>query len=77
MSGSDKNLAQTNVVSIGSADVALILQNLHFLRDQVVAAWQERAVMLTKDEQDVLYREIKLTCEFLGDLTRSHRSRTD
>ncbi len=59
-----------NVVSIGTADANAILRSLRQLRELIVTTWQERAVMLTREEQAELHREIQETCDFLRDLTR-------
>ncbi|WP_205481740.1 hypothetical protein [Sphingomonas arenae] len=48
-----------------------ILSNLRALRDQIVTAWRERAVVLSREEQVRLHAEVKQTCEFLTQLTRS------
>ena len=48
-----------------------ILSDLHALRNRIVVAWQERGVMLTPEEQQMLRDEIKATCTFLTDLTVS------
>lgn len=69
MSGSQQD-PNYNVVSIGSIEANEILSNLRLLRDQVVTAWNERGVVLSREEQAALHAEIKQTCEFLTDLTR-------
>ena len=69
MSGSEKEQL-SNVVSIGSAEAESILLNLRALRDQIVTAWRERGVVLSREEQDALHAEIQQTCEFLTNLTR-------
>ena len=46
-----------------------ILSNLRSLRNQIVTAWRERAVVLTAEERTELRHEIKETCRFLEDLT--------
>jgi len=46
------------------------MTNLRALRDQIVTAWSERGVLLSREEQAALHAEIKQTCEFLTDLTR-------
>ena len=68
MSGSSQD--STNVHGIRPSEAEAILQNLRTLRDQIVIAWNERAVVLSRDEQAELHAEIKQTCEFLTDLTR-------
>ena len=45
------------------------LRSIQRLRDEVVRAWQDRAVLLTKSEQAQLHAEIKRTCQLLTDLT--------
>ena len=69
MSGSQQDHSN-NVVSIGSLEAEEILTNLRALRDQIVTAWNERGVVLSREERAVLHAEIKQTCEFLTDLTR-------
>ena len=68
MSGSQES--NHNVVSIGSLEAEEIMTNLRALRDQIVTAWSERGVMLSREEQAALHDEIKQTCQFLTDLTR-------
>ena len=70
MSGSEQEQSADNVVSIGSAEADSILENLRALRDQIVTAWSERGVVLSREEQVALHREIQQTCEFLTNLTR-------
>jgi phosphoribosylformylglycinamidine (FGAM) synthase PurS component len=53
------------------SEAEAILQNLRALSDQVVTAWQERAVVLTIEEQSMLRREIHSACEMLSNLTHS------
>jgi hypothetical protein len=59
-----------NVVSVGASEAEAILANLRSLRHQIVTAWQERGVLLSREEQGELHAEIMQTCEFLADLTR-------
>lgn len=70
MSGLQQDRSSNNVVSIGASEVEVILNNLRSLRDQIVTAWQERGVLLSREEQGQLHAEITQTCEFLTDLTR-------
>ena len=70
MSGSQQDQSTNNVVSIGSLEVEEILTNVRALRDQIVTAWNERGVVLSREEQATLRAEIKQTCQFLTDLTR-------
>jgi hypothetical protein len=70
MSGSQQDQSNNNVVSIGSLEAEEILTNLRALRDQIVTAWSERGVVLSREEQEALHDEIKQTCQFLTDLTR-------
>lgn len=55
--------------SNGSSEAERILADLRALRQSVVVAWQERAVILSREEQLQLTAEIKRTCEILTDLT--------
>lgn len=58
-----------NVLNISSSEAHRILTELRILRRSVMDAWQERAVILTPQEQRILRDEIKQTCELLTDLT--------
>ena len=69
MSGSQQHHSNT-VVSIGSLEAEELLANLRALRDQIVTAWNERGVVLSREEQAAFHAEIKRTCDFLTDLTR-------
>lgn len=53
------------------SEADVILLNLHALSDQIVTAWQERAIVLTAEEQAMLRREIHKTCKMLTNLTHS------
>ena len=57
-------------MSIGSTEAQSILLNLRALRDQIVTAWRERGVVLSREEQALLNAEIQQTCESLTILTR-------
>ena len=46
-----------------------MLRLIRALRNELVTAWRERAVVLSKEEQERLHQEIKRTCQFLSDLT--------
>jgi uncharacterized protein YukE len=72
MSQSDQcgsSASDTNVVSIASSEAQRILADLRGLRRQIIDAWQERAVILTPEEQRALRDEIEHTCELLTTLT--------
>jgi hypothetical protein len=64
-SGSGQNQAPP----IGSSEGDLILSDLRRLRDLIITAWEERGVILSRDERYDLQREIKETCELLMELT--------
>ena len=49
-----------------------IQADLQALRLSVTAAWQERVVMLTPEEQQELRAEIADLCRYLTDLTGLH-----
>lgn len=49
----------------------IILADLRALRSKIVAAWQERGVVLAHEEQQELRDEIKTTCDLLTGLTAS------
>lgn len=70
MSTPQPDQARTNVISIGSLEADEILTNVRLLRDQIITAWNERGVVLSREEQARLHAEIKQTCELLMDLTR-------
>lgn len=70
MSGADRQSAKTsNVTPIRDSEADRILMNLRRLREDVINAWFERAVILTSDEQQSLRSEIRQTCQLLTDLT--------
>ncbi len=52
-------------------DVEAVLANIAELTRAVLAAWQERAVILTPEEQRRLRDEIVATASLLRDLTLS------
>ena len=51
------------------SEFSTILGLIRGLRDELVTAWRERAVVLSVEEQELLHQEIKRTCRFLSDLT--------
>jgi hypothetical protein len=59
---------KSNLYQLGAFSADDMLGEIVDLRMRIVQAWRERAVMLTRDEQDRLLQEIKLTCQLLGDL---------
>jgi hypothetical protein len=52
-----------------SLEADRILADLRSLRQSILVAWNERAVILTREEQQELREEIKDTCEILNNLT--------
>ena len=48
-----------------------ILTHLRSLRSSMLTAWQERAVILSREEQQELKDEINRTCELLTSVTRA------
>ncbi len=60
-----------NVFSLDASEAQTILADLRFLRRKIIDAWQERAVVLTREEQEELRKEIQHTCALLADLTSS------
>jgi hypothetical protein len=52
-----------------TSEAEKIIEEVRAMRRAVCHAWQERGVVLTRDEQRRLAEEIKLTCELLSDLT--------
>jgi len=61
----------TNIHSIDSSEAKKLLTEIRGLRRRIVDAWQERAVVLTREEQLELKAEIADTCEILRVLTQS------
>jgi hypothetical protein len=59
----------SNVVGIGATEAHAIMADIRQLRQRVLVAWNERAVVLTKEEQRELKAEITHTCELLTLLT--------
>ena len=53
------------------SDADALLAKVRALRDEIITAWAERAVVLSKYEQERLHQEITKTCELLADLTRT------
>ena len=60
-----------NVTSIDASEGKRILTDLRSLRRQIIDAWQERGITLTREEQHELRDELRRTCELLTDLTAS------
>jgi hypothetical protein len=61
---------RSNVYEIGAFSADAMLADVGDLRVRLVAAWRERAVMLTREEQDRLRQEIIDTCALLTELTK-------
>jgi hypothetical protein len=57
-----------NVYDLGAFSADDMLNEIVDLRQRVIQAWRERAVMLTREEQRQLLEEIRLTCQLLGEL---------
>jgi hypothetical protein len=51
------------------SEAQVLFSKVKSLRDELVTAWQERAVVLSKLGQERLYDEIKKTCELLSGMT--------
>jgi hypothetical protein len=60
--------------STGRSEAQLIFADLKTLRNRIVAAWQERAIMLSSEEQRDLRDEIQRTCELLRDFVGEEAS---
>jgi len=60
-----------NVTSIDASEGKRILSELRSLRRKIVEAWQERGVVLSREEQGELRDEIRRTCELLTSMTAS------
>ena len=54
-----------------SSEADRIMADLRALRQAVLVAWQERAVILSREQRLELTAEIKETCELLTGLTSS------
>jgi hypothetical protein len=52
-----------------SLDLDAVLTKVQVLRDEVVNAWRDRAVLLTRSEQERFHAEITDMCKLLSDLT--------
>lgn len=63
------NQTNSNIYELGTYRPEEMLDEIRDLRERIVSAWRERAVMLTREEQNLLYGEIKETCRLLNDLT--------
>lgn len=63
---SARSNAQEGVVF---SEAELILAELRTLRQRVIDAWEERGVILTREEQGRLREEIEDTCRLLTELT--------
>ena len=61
---------QTNIHQLGAFSADDMLASLAELRNNLISAWRERAVMLTRDEQERLKREIADTCSLLTELIK-------
>ena len=51
-----------------ASEADLLLNRVRVLQDELVSAWQERAVVLSKSEQHKLRVEIVKTCDLLAGL---------
>ena len=70
MSASDPQNGRTGTVTpLRGSEADRILADLRRLREDVINAWFERAVILTREEQEALRAEIRQTCQLLTDLT--------
>ncbi len=68
---SSSNPHQFTSATNSHSEAERLLANLRSLRNDIVTAWRERAVILTREERTKLRDEIKQTCQFLDDLTRA------
>ena len=59
------------LLSSDSSEAQRILIDLRSLRLKIIDAWEERGVILTRDEQKALKAEIAQTCSLLTDLVSS------
>ena len=62
----DRN--RNNVYELGAFSADNLFSDITDLRARIISAWRERAVMLTREEQQRLLDEIRRTCRLLDDL---------
>jgi hypothetical protein len=70
VSSKDQNL-HLNLEADAVSEADMLLRRIRGLREEIITAWQERAVVLSKFEQECLHQEIVTTCKLLTDLTRT------
>jgi hypothetical protein len=70
MSISIRDYATSSIADTPSINAATLLQTVRSFRTETTQAWQDCFVLLTKEERASLHQEIKLSCDFLTDLTR-------
>jgi hypothetical protein len=65
----DGNEIASDGANSASSEARRITAELRVLQSKIVDAWQERAVILTREEQQELKAEIARTCSLLTHLT--------
>lgn len=63
-------MQDNNVYKLRPSEVDSAVTLVRSLRDEVSQAWRERAVVLSKSEQEVLRAEIADACDLLTHLTQ-------
>ncbi len=69
MSQSCEGKAAASVFDFEQSEAEEVLTLIRALRRRILKAWQERGIMLTRDEQKALRAEIVETCALLTELT--------
>jgi hypothetical protein len=72
MAQSSPDKAESNVFEFERSEAEEILTSIRALRRRILEVWQERGVVLTRDEQKALRAEIVETCALLTELTIHH-----
>lgn len=54
---------------VAPSEAERILRDLRRLREAIVVAWEERGVIMSRDERQELRQEIRDTCDLLTKLT--------
>jgi uncharacterized protein YukE len=73
MSASFENQSfHLNLEAEPASELQALLARVQMLRDEIINAWRDRGVTLTRSEQARLHAEITDTCKLLSDLTLTH-----
>lgn len=52
-----------------SSEANALFAQISALREEIIVAWSERGVVLSRFEQERFHQEIATTCKLLADLT--------